>query len=79
MYNADERIEIIINTFINAVYLYDDKMIITFNIQDGNKLKKLELTELEEFGFNSERFTIAILNKIPEFIIFSGVLLFQKY
>ena len=54
MYNADERIEIIINTFINAVYLYDDKMIITFNIQDGNKLKKLELTELEEFGFNSE-------------------------
>ena len=57
IYNADERTEIIINTFINAVYLYDDKMIITFNIQDENKLKKLELTELKKFGFNSERFT----------------------
>ena len=33
IYNSDEQIEIIINTFINAVYLYDDKLVLTFNIQ----------------------------------------------
>ncbi len=55
--NAEERIEIIINSFVNSVYLYDDKLIITFNFQENDNLKKLELSELEKFGFNTEGFT----------------------
>lgn len=53
IYNANERIEIIINAFVNAVYLYDDKMVITFNFREGEHLKKLELTDLKRFGFES--------------------------
>ena len=57
IYNTDEQTEIIINTFINAVYLYDDKLVLTFNFKEGENLKKLELTELEKFGFNNAGFT----------------------
>lgn len=58
IYNSDEQIEVIIKTFINAVYLYDDKLVLTFNFREGEKLKKLELTELEKFGFNDVGLTI---------------------
>lgn len=27
----------LIDTFINAIFLYDDKMLITFNYKDGTK------------------------------------------
>ena len=27
----------LIDTFVNAIYLYDDKMLITFNYKDGTK------------------------------------------
>lgn len=57
IYSLEERKELIISTFVNAVYLYDDKLIITYNLKDGEKLKKLELTELEKFGFNDKQFT----------------------
>jgi len=55
--NATDRTEVIIQTFVNAVYLYDDKMIITFNFTEGEDLKKLELTDIEKFGFDTPRFT----------------------
>ena len=29
--------KMLIDTFINAIYLYDDKMLITFNYKDGTK------------------------------------------
>ena len=35
IYNSTERIEIIIQTFVNAVYLYDDKITIIFNYKDS--------------------------------------------
>ena len=64
IHNADERIETIIDTFVNAVYLYDDRLVITFNFKDGESLKKLELAELEKFGFDTERCTITILSEL---------------
>ncbi len=67
--NAEERLEVIINTFINAVYLYDDKLILTFNFREGEGLKKLELSELEGFGFDTTRFTIAILSELFMFAV----------
>ena len=57
VYNSEEQIDVIINTFVNAVYLYDDKMIITFNFRDGEELKKLELSDLEQFGFDDVSLT----------------------
>ena len=65
--NSTDKTEIIIQTFVNAVYLYDDKMIITFNFTDGEDLKKLELSDLEKFGFDDVRFTITILSELLMF------------
>ena len=36
----------LINTFVNSIYLYDDKMVIIFNYKDGTNAVTLE--ELEE-------------------------------
>ena len=69
IYNADEQIEVIVNTFVNAVYLYDDKLVITFNFSEGESLKKLELSKLSElaesrpFGFDDRWFTITTLSE----------------
>lgn len=64
IYGAEERTEKIIDTFVNAVYLYDDKLIITYNLRDGETLKKIELSELEKFGFDGVRSTITILSEL---------------
>ena len=69
IYHSEEQIEVIVNTFINAVYLYDDKLILTFNFKEGEELKKLELSELEKFGFDSDRCTITILSELFMFAI----------
>ena len=36
----------LIDTFINAIFLYDDKMVITFNYKEGTKT--ITLAELQE-------------------------------
>ena len=38
--------KMLIDTFINAIYLYDDKMMITFNYKDGTK--KITFSEIQE-------------------------------
>ena len=38
--------KMLINTFINAIYLYDDKMLITFNYKD--RTKKITFSEIQE-------------------------------
>lgn len=61
VYNSEDRTQTIINTFVNAVYLYDDKMTITFNYHEGKSLKKVELSQLSSlinqnavgFGFET--------------------------
>ncbi len=59
IYSAEDRTELIIQTFINSVYLYDDKLVLTFNLKDKNGLKKFTLNEIEKytggkrFGFDS--------------------------
>ena len=37
-----EQRQLLVDTFINAIYLYDDKIVITFNYKDGNKSITLE-------------------------------------
>ena len=36
----------LINTFVNSIYLYDDKIVFIFNYKDG--MKTISLEELEE-------------------------------
>lgn len=69
VYDSDEQIEVIIRTFVNAVYLYDDKIIITYNIKENEKLKKIELSELEKFGQRTERKTIVPLSELFMFAV----------
>lgn len=69
IYNAADRREAVIKTFVNAVYLYDDKITITFNLKDGENLKKIELSEIEKFGFDTDRFTISLLFELYMFAI----------
>lgn len=41
----------IINTFVNSVYLFDDKVIIYYNIKDGKQVSYIEmLDDVKEFG-----------------------------
>ena len=44
-----EQRQCLIDSFVNAIYLYDDKMILTFNYKDGSKtidLKEIEGSDL---------------------------------
>lgn len=77
VYNSDEQIETIIDTFVNAVYLYDDKIVITFNYRKGQKLKKLEISDIDKllssestkFGFETSSSTIAIISELFMFAV----------
>jgi DNA invertase Pin-like site-specific DNA recombinase len=69
IHNSTEQTEVIIQTFVNAVYLYDDKLVITFNFTEDTELKKLEIEDIEKFGFDVPRFTIAILSELLMFAV----------
>jgi DNA invertase Pin-like site-specific DNA recombinase len=49
----------LIDTFVNAIYLYDDKIVLTFNYKEGSKtlsLKDLESSDLFRDGLGMRRF-----------------------
>ena len=48
VYDSEDYCETIINAFVNAVYLYDDKITITYNYKENNELKKIDITELDK-------------------------------
>ena len=53
-----EQRQRLIDSFVNAVYLYEDKIILTFNYKDGSKtitLADVEGSDLSSFG--------AVMNK----------------
>lgn len=35
--NNEQEMKLLINTFVNSIYVYDDKMLITFNYRDGER------------------------------------------
>ena len=56
-----EQRQRLIDSFVNAVYLYEDKIILTFNYKDGSKtitLADVEGSDLSSFG--APRFIIKI-------------------
>ena len=46
---ADRKM--LVDTFVNVIYLYDDKLIITFNYKDSEK--EISLTEIDESSSDS--------------------------
>ncbi len=51
-----EQRQRLIDSFVNAVYVYDDKIILTFNYQDGTET--ITLGQYKRFGFGSRVSTI---------------------
>ena len=35
--NNEQEMKLLIKTFVNSIYVYDDKMLITFNYRDGER------------------------------------------
>ena len=58
----------LINSFVNAIYLYDDKMIITFNYKNGTKA--ITFADLEKSGLSSDLTAHALPKKAPIFRCF---------
>ena len=59
----------LIDSFINTIYLYDDKMVITFNYKDGSET--VSLSEIENSDLSSD-LTASALPKI-KFILLGGL------
>jgi len=57
--------QLLIDMFVNRIYLYDDKLVITFNHKDGAETITLEdiETALAEAGFGSDLVSFAVPNK----------------
>ena len=67
----------LIDTFINAIFLYDDKMVITFNYKEGTKT--ITFAELQEAISNkngSDLDCLAAPPKNPDIDTMSGFFLF---
>ena len=54
--------QLLIDMFVNRIYLYDDKLVITFNHKDGAETITLEdiETALAEAGFGSDLVSFAV-------------------
>ncbi len=53
----------LIDSFVNAIYLYDDKMVITFNYKEGSET--VSLSEIEKSDLGSDLTTSALPGKSP--------------
>ena len=51
----------LIDSFVNAIYLYDDRITLVFNFKDGTKT--VTFAELEESGLGSDINTLAAPEK----------------
>ena len=65
--SKEKNRRILIDMFINRIYLYDDKLVITFNHKDGAQTITLEDVEtaLAEAGFGSDLVSFAVPEKTP--------------
>lgn len=71
IYNAEDKIEVILRTFVNAVYLYDDKIVITYNFKEGEELKQIDTEDIDGFGFDGFTCTISVLSEPFLFLVIS--------
>ena len=65
-----EQRQRLIDSFVNAVYLYEDKIILTFNYKDGSKtitLAEVEGSDLSVLGALNIMQSDTIMQKPPYF------------
>ena len=74
--SKEKHRRMLIDMFINRIYLYDDKLVITFNHKDGAETITLEDVEtaLAEAGFGSDLVSLAVPNKREDTLM--GILSF---
>ena len=60
----------LIDSFINSIYLYDDRMVITFNYKDGSKTITME--EIENSAISSDLTSLAAPRKDVTALQFNG-------
>ena len=58
----------LINSFVNAIYLYDDHLVFVGNYKDGSKT--VTFAELEAAGFGSDLTACAVPKTSPETLCF---------
>ena len=70
----------LIDAFINVVYVYDDKIVLYFNVNDGEQvsyiemqedIKKLESNKDSKFDYQNEWQTLTFQKRTPIYFIFS--------
>ena len=67
-----EQRQALVDTFINAIYLYDDKVLITFNYKEGTETVAFgEAVKAEKSSDMSARGALDIKRQIVRFNVFS--------
>ena len=67
----------LIDTFINRIYLYDDKLIITFNHKDG--AETITLNDIETALTEQDDGSDLVSSAVPKIHIPSGMWIFLLY
>ena len=57
-----EQRQALVDTFINAIYLYDDKVLITFNYEDAKKQTLAKMSRIYDEISNRFQATSAVLH-----------------
>ena len=62
--NQKDQRQVLVDTFINSIYLYDDKVLITFNYKEGTQTISFEKVEESKAKGNGSDFdcVTALLN-----------------
>ncbi len=70
----------LIDSFVNAVYVYDDKLVLTFNYRDGTETITLKDIEGSDLGRTPPPTKSANLDKgFADFLLFVDVLVIMRY
>ena len=67
-----EQRQRLIDSFVNAVYLYEDKIILTFNYKDGSKTITLAEVEGSDLSVLGARKDESVFNRFIFFCAFMG-------
>lgn len=60
----------LVDSFVNAIYMYDDKMLITFNYKDGTKT--IDFAAISESGICSDITALALPERFRKSLFFKG-------
>ena len=63
-------LSILIDCFVNAVYLYDDRVVLTFNYKDGGKTVTLQEIEGSDLFVLSAVIAVKTIDKSRWFFLF---------